>query len=45
MLMSRSQTYYILPTSWNPDLDITYVLDSSDQVRIELLSGVARSGS
>jgi len=45
MLMSRSQTYYILPAFWNPHLDITYILDSSDQVRIELLSGAARSGS
>ena len=45
LLVSRSQTYYILPKAWNPQRDITYIIDSSDQVRIELLSGVVRSGS
>jgi hypothetical protein len=45
LLVSRSQTYYILPVAWNPQRDITYILDSSDQVRIELLSGVIRSDS
>ena len=45
LLINRSQTYYILPVAWNPERDITYVLDSSDQIRIELLSGVVRSDS
>jgi hypothetical protein len=45
LLIDRSQTYYILPIAWNPQRDITYILDSSDQVRIELLSGVVRSNS
>jgi hypothetical protein len=45
LLISRSPTYYILPVGWNPEYDITYILDSSDQVRIELLSGGVRSGS
>jgi hypothetical protein len=43
LLTSRAQTYYILPIAWNPQRDITYILDSSDQIRIELLSGVVRS--
>jgi hypothetical protein len=45
LLVDRSQTYYILPVAWNSKLDITYILDSSDQIRIELLSGVIRSSS
>jgi hypothetical protein len=45
LLISRSPSYYILPIAWNPQRDITYILDSSDQVRIELLSGVVRSDS
>jgi hypothetical protein len=43
LLMARSGTYYLLPVGWSQRLDITYVLDESDQVRIELLSGVVRS--
>jgi hypothetical protein len=45
LLISRSPTYYILPVAWDPEYDITYILDSSDQVRIELLSGGVRSDS
>jgi hypothetical protein len=33
-----------LPVGWSQRLDITYVFNVSDQVRIELLSGVVRSG-
>jgi hypothetical protein len=45
VLTSRSPTYYILPVAWDPTYDITYILDSSDQVRIELLSGGVRTDS
>ena len=37
LLMMRSGTYYLLPVGWSPQLDETYILDSSDQIRIELL--------
>ena len=37
MLMTRSGTYYLLPVDWNPQLDETYILNTSDQIRIELL--------
>ena len=37
MLMTRSGTYYLLPVDWNPQLDETYILYTSDQIRIELL--------
>jgi hypothetical protein len=45
LLITRSGTYYLLPVGWDPQLDLTYILDDSDQIRIELLSGVARSTS
>ena len=45
LLISRSPTYYILPIAWDPKYDMTYILDSSDRVRIELLSGGIRSDS
>jgi hypothetical protein len=44
LLITRSGTYYLLPADWNPQRDLTYVISESDQTRIELLSGVARSG-
>jgi hypothetical protein len=44
LLIARSGTYYLLPVGWSQRLDITYVFNESDQVRIELLSGVVRSG-
>ena len=44
LLMARSGTYYLLPVGWSRRLDITYIFNESDQVRIELLSGVVRSG-
>ena len=39
LLTERSGSYYLLPVRWRPtpQLDETYVLDSSDQIRIELL--------
>jgi hypothetical protein len=36
LLMNRSGTYYILPVAWDPLHDITYIIDSSEQIRIEL---------
>ena len=36
LLMMRSGTYYLLPVDWNPQLDLTYILNDSDQIRIEL---------
>jgi hypothetical protein len=44
LLITRSGTYYLLPVGWSPRFDITYVFTDSDQIRIELLSGVVRSG-
>jgi hypothetical protein len=44
LLTTRSGTYYLLPVGWRPQLDLTYILDDSDQIRVELLSGVARPG-
>lgn len=37
LLLTRSGTYYLLPVNWNPQLDLTYILDQSDLIRIELL--------
>lgn len=37
LLLMRSGTYYLLPVNWNPQLDLTYILDQSDLTRIELL--------
>lgn len=36
LLLVRSGTYYLLPVDWSPQLDLTYVLDQSDPIRIEL---------
>jgi hypothetical protein len=44
LLTTRSGTYYLLPVGWNPRLNITYVFNESDQIRIELVSSVARPG-
>lgn len=38
LLISRSGTYYLLPAGWTPQYDLTYVLDESDQIRIDLYS-------
>jgi hypothetical protein len=45
LLITRSGTFYLLPEGWNPQLDLTYILPESDQIRIELLSGVVRANS
>jgi hypothetical protein len=36
LLTVRSGTYYLLPLDWSPHKDLTYIIDSSDQVRVEL---------
>ena len=41
LLLTWSGTYYLLPVDWNPQYDLTYIINESDQTRIELLSGVA----
>jgi hypothetical protein len=38
LLTARSGTYYLIPAGWTPRLDITYILDDSDQIRIEIYS-------
>jgi len=40
LLTARSGTYYLVPQDWSPQYDLTYILNESDQTRIELLSGV-----
>ena len=45
LLITRSGTYYLLPVAWNPEQDLTYILNDDDEIRIELLSGVARANS
>jgi hypothetical protein len=42
LLTTRSGTYYLLPVRWNRQHDLTYILGDDDQIRIVLLSGVAR---
>jgi hypothetical protein len=44
LLLDRAGTYYLLPVGWSPRLDITYVLTGTDPVRVELVSGMVRSG-
>jgi hypothetical protein len=36
LLTARSGTYYLIPAGWTPRQNITYLLDDSDQIRIEL---------
>jgi hypothetical protein len=36
LLTMRSGTYYLLPLDWTPRLGVTYILDDTDQIRIEL---------
>ena len=43
LLIMRSGTYYLLPVGWNPQLDLTYIFNQSDPIRIELL-GVQSGG-
>ena len=42
LLTARSGTYYVVPVGWRSQLDLTYILNVSDQTRIELLSGAVR---
>jgi hypothetical protein len=37
LLLMQSETYYLLPVGWSPQYDLTYILDQSDPIRIELL--------
>lgn len=37
LLLMQSGTYYLLPVDWSPTYDLTYILDQSDPIRIELL--------
>ena len=37
LLLMRSGTYYLLPVYWNPQLDLTYILNQSDSIRVEVL--------
>jgi hypothetical protein len=37
LLFMQSGTYYLLPVDWSPAYDLTYILDQSDPIRIELL--------
>jgi len=45
LLTTRDGTYYLLPVGWNSRLDLTYIFNESDQIRIVLLSGVVRSNT
>ena len=45
LLITRSDTYYLVPVDWYPQMDVTYVFTSGDQIRIVLLSGVVPSPS
>jgi hypothetical protein len=38
LLTMRSGTYYLLPDDWTQQLGVTYILDASDQIRVELYS-------
>jgi hypothetical protein len=44
LLMARSGIYYLVPVGWTPRLDLTYILDDNDQIRIELYSGEQATG-
>jgi hypothetical protein len=37
LLLMQSGTYYLLPVGWDPVYDLTYILDESDPIRVELL--------
>lgn len=43
LLYMDSGTYYLLPAGWIPQLDLTYILDASDQTMFELYSGAQRT--
>jgi hypothetical protein len=39
LLLYRSGSYYILPVGWSRQLNLTYILDDSDDIRIALYPG------
>jgi len=43
LLYMNSGTYYLLPEGWIPQLDLTYILEASDQTMFELYSGTQRT--
>ena len=38
LLTRNSGTYFLLPSAWNANLSIAYVIDQTDQTRIELIN-------
>jgi hypothetical protein len=36
LLYMSSGTYYLVPVGWTPQVPLTYILDASDQMRVEL---------
>lgn len=40
VLTVRAGTYYLLAAEWTPQLNITYIIEDSDDTRIELYSGL-----
>jgi len=36
LLIMQSGTYYLLPVNWTPQLSFTYIINESDQTRIDL---------
>ena len=36
LLLVQSETYYLLPVNWAPQLSFTYIVNGSDQTRIDL---------
>jgi hypothetical protein len=45
LLITRFGTYYLVPVGWSSRMDVTYIFNQSDQIRIVLLSGTVRSNS
>lgn len=45
LLINRSGKYYVVPVGWYPQMDITYIFNESDNLRVMLLSGVVRSNN
>jgi hypothetical protein len=39
LLYAESGTYYLLPVNWTPQNGRTYVVDDTDQIRVELSAG------
>ena len=45
LLTTRSGTYYLVPVGWYPQMNVTYIFNESDQIRIVLLSSVVNSNN